>query len=78
MTHHKRSLLHFWHNNKAVILAMLIPAFIVGWQLSKKAHVATLIKQISKFVFVTALTNVKRKLIVDISTKLAPESTRKK
>jgi hypothetical protein len=71
VTYHKNSLLNFWNENKSTFFALLVPAIMIGWRVSKRGRLLKLGKQITKFLFYTSIANFKRKFLVDISRSLS-------
>lgn len=59
---HKKYLAHFVEENNAVLLAILVPAFLIGWHTGKKKNVTHIGKQLTNLVVLTAVTNVRKKL----------------
>jgi hypothetical protein len=59
---HKNYLSNFVQEHKVILLALLIPAFIIGWQSAKRKPVRLVGKQLTNLVVLTAVATVRKKL----------------
>lgn len=55
---HQAYLLTLLNDNRVILLATLLPAFLWGWKQAREKKVSKRIQQVIKFVLVTVLTNV--------------------
>lgn len=57
---YKRYFHKFAQKNSAVLLTLLFPTFLAGWQAGKTASSGKRVKQFLKFIVFTALTNLRK------------------
>ncbi|MCP0914829.1 MULTISPECIES: hypothetical protein [Legionella] len=59
---HKAGAIYWFKSNRALFLALLIPAFFVGWSTAKKISVLKLFKQFGSLVFLSTIATLKVKV----------------
>ncbi len=59
---HKNYISNFIEENKVILLALLVPVFVIGWKTAKKKPVRQVGKQLSNLVVLTAVASVRKKL----------------
>ena len=55
---HRRYFKNFTEKNSTILLSLLLPTFLAGWQAGKTTESGKKLKQLSKFIFLTTLTNL--------------------
>ncbi len=66
---------HYFSNlireNPLVLVAILIPAFIIGWKSGQQRHTVTTIKQFGQLAFLTIAASAREKMLQAIAKTLA-------
>ena len=68
---HKHYLSNFVNEHKFVILAMLIPAVVLGWKAGRTKSVGKISKQIGRLAFLASMANMRKRLWRSFSQTLS-------
>lgn len=59
---HKNYISNFIEENKVILLALLVPVFVIGWKSANKKPIRQMGKQVGNLVVLTAVASVRKKL----------------
>lgn len=61
ISEHRQYFNQFYHDHSLVLIALLLPSFLSGWQLGKVLPTRNLLKQVTKFALMTLFTSIRSK-----------------
>ena len=64
VTAHKKYLLDLLNDNRVVLMATFLPAFIWGWKLAREKRVSQMIKPLIKLGLVSAIGSLKQQILI--------------
>lgn len=61
----KKYLLNILYNNRVILVAALLPAFILGWKQARaKGAAGKMVKQLLRYSLLAAFANVKKQILI--------------
>lgn len=62
---HKKYFLNIIHDNRVILIATLLPGFILGWKQARvKGAAGKMVKQLIRYSLLAAFANVKKKILI--------------
>lgn len=61
---HKNYFLNIIHDNRIVLIATLLPAFLWGWKQARARGVGKIIKQMIRYGLLAVAANVKKQIVM--------------